>query len=97
MGGKPKILPALNTVCRSSLLRSKFSIFKDGSQDLLLRTGLVFVNKLLQKHQLKDQIKIIASGKAIDAFDIVKYLALGADAIGMARSFMLSLGSIQAR
>ena len=59
--------------------------------------GLVFVNKLLQKHQLKDQIKIIASGKAIDAFDIVKYLALGADAVGMARSFMLSLGCIQAR
>ncbi|ARV15024.1 FMN-binding glutamate synthase family protein [Polaribacter sp. SA4-12] len=59
--------------------------------------GLVFVNKLLQKHKLKDQIKIIASGKAIDAFDIVKYLALGADAIGMARSFMLSLGCIQAR
>ncbi len=59
--------------------------------------GLVFVNKQLQKHKLKDQIKIIASGKAIDAFDIVKYLALGADAIGMARSFMLSLGCIQAR
>ena len=59
--------------------------------------GLVFINKLLKKHKLKDQIKIIASGKAIDAFDIVKYLALGADAIGMARSFMLSLGCIQAR
>ena len=59
--------------------------------------GLVFVNKLLQQYKLKDQIKIIASGKAIDAFDIVKYLALGADAIGMARSFMLSLGCIQAR
>ena len=39
----------------------------------------------------------MASGKAIDAFDIVKLLALGADAIGMARSFMLSLGCIQAR
>ena len=59
--------------------------------------GLVFINKLLVKYKLKNQIKIIASGKAIDAFDIVKYLALGADAIGMARSFMLSLGCIQAR
>lgn len=59
--------------------------------------GLVFINKLLLKHNLKDQVKIIASGKAIDAFDIVRYLALGADAIGMARSFMLSLGCIQAR
>ncbi|WP_405606931.1 FMN-binding glutamate synthase family protein [Polaribacter sp. Asnod1-A03] len=62
-----------------------------------LLEGLVFVNKLLIKYNLKNQIKIIASGKAIDAFDIVKYLALGADAIAMARSFMLSLGCIQAR
>lgn len=62
-----------------------------------LTEGLVFVNKLLVKYKLKNQIKIIASGKAIDAFDIVKILALGADAIGMARSFMLSLGCIQAR
>ncbi len=59
--------------------------------------GLAFVNKTLKKYGLRDQIKIIASGKAIDAFDIVKRLALGADAIGMARSFMLSLGCIQAR
>ncbi|WP_299056228.1 FMN-binding glutamate synthase family protein [uncultured Polaribacter sp.] len=59
--------------------------------------GLVFINKLLMQYKLKEQVKIIASGKAIDAFDIVKYLALGADAIGMARSFMLSLGCIQAR
>ena len=59
--------------------------------------GLVFINKLLLKYKLKNQIKIIASGKAIDAFDIVKMLALGADSIGMARSFMLSLGCIQAR
>jgi glutamate synthase domain-containing protein 2 len=50
--------------------------------------GLVFVNKLLVKYKLKHQIKIFASGKAIDAFDIIKYLALGADAVGMARSFI---------
>ncbi|MBE7660816.1 FMN-binding glutamate synthase family protein [Tenacibaculum finnmarkense] len=62
-----------------------------------LLDGLAFVTKTLRKYKLKDQIKIIASGKAIDAFDIVKYKALGADAIGMARSFMLSLGCIQAR
>jgi glutamate synthase domain-containing protein 2 len=59
--------------------------------------GLVFINKLLKKYNLKNEIKIIASGKAIDAFDIVKLIALGADSIGMARSFMLSLGCIQAR
>ncbi|CAM1349872.1 FMN-binding glutamate synthase family protein [Tenacibaculum crassostreae] len=62
-----------------------------------LLEGLSFVNKTLIKYGLKKQIKIIASGKAIDAFDVIKYLALGADVIGMARSFMLSLGCIQAR
>lgn len=62
-----------------------------------LLDGLSFVNKTLIKYNLKDQIKIIASGKAIDAFDIIKLKAMGADAIGMARSFMLSLGCIQAR
>ncbi|WP_439128493.1 FMN-binding glutamate synthase family protein [Polaribacter sp.] len=62
-----------------------------------LLEGLVFVNKLLVKYRLKNQIKIIASGKAVDAFDVVKLMALGADAVGMARSFMLSLGCIQAR
>ncbi len=62
-----------------------------------LTEGLVFVKKMLNKYGLQDQIKIIASGKAIDAFDVIKLKAMGADAIGMARSFMLSLGCIQAR
>jgi len=62
-----------------------------------LLEGLTYIKKLLEKYNLKNQIKIIASGKAIDAFDIVKLLALGADTINMARSFMLSLGCIQAR
>lgn len=62
-----------------------------------LLEGLSFVKRTLEKYELKDQIKIIASGKAIDAFDVVKLKAVGADVIGMARSFMLSLGCIQAR
>lgn len=62
-----------------------------------LLEGLAFVTKTLEKYNLRKQIRIIASGKAIDAFDIVKLKAMGADAIGMARSFMLSLGCIQAR
>ncbi len=62
-----------------------------------LLDGLSFVNKLLIKYKLKNEIRIIASGKAIDAFDVVKLLAMGADTVNMARSFMLSLGCIQAR
>jgi len=62
-----------------------------------LYDGLAFVHKALQKYGLRDQIRIMASGKAVDAFDVVKFLALGADTVAMARSFMLSLGCIQAR
>ena len=42
--------------------------------------GLVLINQLLIQYKLKKQIKIIASGKAVDAFDVVKLIALGADA-----------------
>ena len=62
-----------------------------------LLEGLLFINRTLEKYNLRNQIKIIASGKAMNAFDVVRLLALGADAVGMARSFMLSLGCIQAR
>lgn len=62
-----------------------------------LLEGLSLVDKLLKKYNLRSEIKIIASGKVADAFDIIKLLALGADTVNVARSFMLSLGCIQAR
>ena len=62
-----------------------------------LMEGLSFIVKEIQKSALKSKIRIIASGKAVNGFDIIKLLALGADTVSMARSFMLSLGCIQAR
>ena len=62
-----------------------------------LLDSLVFVNKKLKEVGLRDEIKIIASGKASTSFDIIKLLALGADSVNAARAFMLSLGCIQAR
>lgn len=59
--------------------------------------ALVFINTQLKNNNLKGQIKVIASGKASTSFDIIKMLALGADCVNAARSFMLSLGCIQAR
>lgn len=59
--------------------------------------GLIFVNKKLKSVSLRDEIKIIASGKASTSFDIIKLIALGADMVNAARAFMLSLGCIQAR
>ena len=42
------------------------------------------------------KVKIIASGKILSAFSIIKNIALGADACNSARGFMFSLGCIQA-
>ena len=59
--------------------------------------GLRFVDATLKQFGLRDEIKIIASGKATSSFDIIKLIALGADTVNAARAFMLSLGCIQAR
>lgn len=62
-----------------------------------LMDGLSFVNQLLIDNNLRSEVKLIASGKASSSFDVIKLLANGADAVNMARAFMLSLGCIQAR
>jgi glutamate synthase domain-containing protein 2 len=62
-----------------------------------LLDALKFVNEQLIGYGLRDDIKIIASGKVSTSFDIIKMLSLGADTVNAARSFMLSLGCIQAR
>lgn len=59
--------------------------------------SLIFIDRELRNNFLRDQIKIIASGKATNSFDIIKLISLGADIVNSARSFMLSLGCIQAR
>ncbi len=61
-----------------------------------LREALAFVSDSLIGFDLKNEIKIIVSGKMITGMDIIKALALGADLCASARSFMLSLGCIQA-
>lgn len=61
-----------------------------------LEDGLVFIHNTLLGFDLRDKIKIIASGKVLTAFNMLNRLALGADIINSARSFMLALGCIQA-
>ncbi len=61
-----------------------------------LYDALSFAANCLDKHDLKKHIKIIASGRVMTGFDIVKILALGADAVNSARAMMFSLGCIQA-
>jgi len=62
-----------------------------------LRDGLVFVNRALQGIGLRDKIRLIAAGKALSAFHIIRLLALGADTVNAARAMMFALGCIQAR
>ncbi|SDD72131.1 Glutamate synthase domain-containing protein 2 [Algoriphagus faecimaris] len=66
------------------------------SVGLPLEPALIFVKAALEKFNLKDEITLIASGKVLSAFSIVKNIALGADICNSARGFMFSLGCIQA-
>ncbi|WP_417366693.1 FMN-binding glutamate synthase family protein [Flavobacterium beibuense] len=61
-----------------------------------LRDALAFVYDCLVGFGIKDQIKIICSGKIVSGFDIVKTLATGADLCNSARGMMFALGCIQA-
>lgn len=60
-----------------------------------LREALAFVHDSLLGFNLKQHIKVIASGKVFTGFDLVKNLALGADACNSARGMMIALGCVQ--
>lgn len=62
-----------------------------------LRDALIFVNSALLGLGLRENIRIIASGKIFSAFHMARMLALGADTINSARGMMLALGCIQSR
>jgi glutamate synthase domain-containing protein 2 len=61
-----------------------------------LYDALSFVSSTLKKLNVRDEVKIFAAGKIITGVDIIKVLALGADACYSARGMMFSLGCIQA-
>ncbi len=61
-----------------------------------LEPALKFIDSELRAHGLRDDIKIIASGKILTAFSVVNILAHGADLCNSARAFMLAVGCIQA-
>ena len=60
-----------------------------------LREGLAFVDDCLTGFGLRREIKVIASGKIISGFHLVKNLALGADICNSARGMMMALGCVQ--
>lgn len=62
-----------------------------------LRDGLVFVDRALKGVGLRNKMRLIAAGKAISAFHVIRLLALGADTVNVARAMMFALGCIQSR
>ena len=62
-----------------------------------VQEGLLLVHNTLVGAGLRDRIRIGAAGKVSSAFDIARFMALGADWCNAARGFMLALGCIQAQ
>ncbi len=69
--------------------------FSDGV-GMPLEPALIFVNRTLINYEVRDKLKIIASGKVLTSLDILRAVAMGADLCNNARGFMFSLGCIQA-
>jgi len=62
-----------------------------------VREGLSFIHNALRGIGLRNEVKLIAAGKLISAFHMMRLAALGADAVNSARGMMFALGCIQAR
>ncbi|MBO9412571.1 FMN-binding glutamate synthase family protein [Ruegeria sp. R8_2] len=61
-----------------------------------LNEALIFVNNCLRGVGLRDQIRIICSGKVATGYDMIEKFALGADMCNSARAMMFAVGCIQA-
>lgn len=59
--------------------------------------GTYIVHQALIGVGLREQIRIIASGKSASSFDILSKMAMGADTVNAARTMMMAIGCIQSR
>ena len=59
-----------------------------------LREALAFVDDCLTGYGLRQHIRVIASGKILTGFHLIKNFALGADICNSARGMMLALGCV---
>ncbi len=67
------------------------------SVGLTTNNALYVLDTILKKYEIRHNIKIIASGKILTPDDAIITMCMGADAIGIARGFMMSAGCIRAR
>jgi glutamate synthase domain-containing protein 2 len=61
-----------------------------------LLDALAFVDNALRGFGIRNEMKLIASGKILSGFHMVRAMALGADTCNTARAMMMALGCIQA-
>jgi glutamate synthase domain-containing protein 2 len=61
-----------------------------------LYKALPLVHDALVGAELRDSVRVIASGKIVTGADMVTAIAMGADLCAAARAFMLALGCMQA-
>ncbi|CAN5276894.1 FMN-binding glutamate synthase family protein [soil metagenome] len=61
-----------------------------------LLDGLAFVDNTLRGFGIRNEMRIIAAGKVLTGFNILRAMALGADTCNSARAMMMALGCIQA-
>ncbi|MEH6652006.1 MAG: FMN-binding glutamate synthase family protein [Motiliproteus sp.] len=59
--------------------------------------SVYIVHNALVGAGLRQQVKIIASGKTASSFDLLAKIAVGADTVNAARTMMMALGCIQTR
>ncbi|MCU4674307.1 FMN-binding glutamate synthase family protein [Catenovulum sp. 2E275] len=60
-----------------------------------LKESLPIVVHCLKRHNLRERVKVVASGKLITPSKVAWAIALGADFVTSARGFMFALGCIQ--
>jgi glutamate synthase domain-containing protein 2 len=62
---------------------------------LSINEALPFVHSALVGCNLRQHIRVIASGKVVTGFDVVQKLAIGADVCNVARPMMFAVGCVQ--
>lgn len=65
------------------------------SMGMPARDAWVFVHSALRGIGVRDRVRLVASGKILSGFHVIRALALGADLCASGRGMMLALGCIQ--
>jgi len=92
-----KLLPDFITVDGTEGGTGAAPMELSNSVGMPMRHGLRLVHNALRGIGVRPDIRIIAAGKVVTGFHMVRTMALGADMCNAARAMMFALGCIQAR